>query len=82
MPQRKNPDRQQIDRVAALCRELDKAISVAASARTSSARALDALHQAKEAADQLCGEVTRLASSSSATATPPLESRRASRKNP
>ena len=60
MRERRSPDRLKVDRLAALCKELDRAIRQAAEGRSCSADALAALEVAREKSNELCGEVNRL----------------------
>jgi hypothetical protein len=76
MPERRSAERLKVDRLAALCRELDEAIREAAKGRASSAEALAALHVAKEKSSELCGAVGRLSLSVSL----PARARKAVRK--
>lgn len=60
MRERRSPERLNVDRLAALCKDLDNAIRKAAEGRSTSADALAALELAKVKSTELCCEVDRL----------------------
>lgn len=78
MRERRSADRLKVDRLAALCKDLDRAIRKAAEDRATSADALAALEVAREKSSELCGEVNRL-SLSVPLAPPPRKAARKKR---
>lgn len=62
MRERRSAARLHTERLRALCRKLDQAITAAAEARSVNAEALRALQYARQTSEQLCGEIIRLTS--------------------
>lgn len=60
MNERRNPHRLHLDRLAALCREVEWAVTEAATSRATAREALDLLIEAQRKSTQLCEEVDRL----------------------